>query len=394
MIVPITNKTIEKNLNLQIYSSIQELNTKEWDSIVNNRNIYLATAYLSAMEKSLEHEIKFRYFIFYENSSKAVAVGVVQFLNFIDKGSNEKEEVCRIRNSIKKRLLTEKGIRMMTCGTPFASGENGFIYTDFLSDAEAYEHLSKALLQIQKKEKDTPVILLKELFPSSNSKGEILKKNKFNDFEVDVNMIFRIPPDWKNRNDYLNAMVTKFRTKAKTAIRKSEELTIKYLSLSEIDSLKEKIEKLYLLVLDKSPFQFGALNAKSFLFLKQNLKEDFIIKGYFIGNDLVGFSSAFIFDSILDANYVGIDYNFNQDFAIYQRMLYDYIELALERNCKELRYGRTAEEIKSSVGAQPVPMKLYIRHKNMIANRILKAIVKTIQPSSYELRKPFKQIDK
>ena len=109
---------------------------------------------------------------------------------------------------------------------------------------------------------------------------------------------------------------------------------------------------------------------------------------------MVGFSSSFLFNSILDANYVGINYEFNQEYAIYQRMLYDYVELAIEKRCSELRFGRTAEEIKSSVGAIPVPMKLFVRHKNPIANRILKAIVSTIKPSQYELRKPFKQIDK
>lgn len=105
---------------------------------------------------------------------------------------------------------------------------------------------------------------------------------------------------------------------------------------------------------------------------------------------LIGFSSSFIFNSILDANYVGINYEFNNEYALYQRMLYDYIEFAIQRNCSELRFGRTAEEIKSSVGANPVPMKLFIRHRNPIANRILKAIVGTIKPSEHELRKPFK----
>jgi hypothetical protein len=189
-------------------------------------------------------------------------------------------------------------------------------------------------------------------------------------------------------------MVTKFRTKAKTALRKSEDITIQNLSLEEIEFHKNKIESLYLQVLNKSQFQFGALHAESFVNLKRNLEEDFIIKGYFLGNTMVGFSSSFLFNSILDANYVGINYEFNQEYAIYQRMLYDYVELAIEKRCSELRFGRTAEEIKSSVGAIPVPMKLFVRHKNPIANRILKAIVSTIKPSQYELRKPFKQIDK
>jgi len=93
-----------------------------------------------------------------------------------------------------------------------------------------------------------------------------------------------------------------------------------------------------------SSFQFGSLKAESFVNLKRNLGSDFIIKGFFLGSELVGFSSSFIFNSILDANYVGIHYELNQEYAIYQRMLYDYIELAIERNCGKLQFGRTAEK--------------------------------------------------
>ncbi|MBK7056554.1 MAG: hypothetical protein IPH52_16205 [Leptospiraceae bacterium] len=46
----------------------------------------------------------------------------------------------------------------------------------------------------------------------------------------------------------------------------------------------------------------------------------------------------------MDANYVGIHYELNQEYAIYQRMRYDYIEPAIKRNCGELRFGRTAKE--------------------------------------------------
>ena len=57
---------------------------------------------------------------------------------------------------------------------------------------------------------------------------------------------------------------------------------------------------------------------------------------------------------------------------------------------KELRLGRTAEIIKSCVGAKPVDMKLYIRHGNSISNKILKPLAEFISPSAYEVRNPFK----
>ena len=119
----------------------------------------------------------------------------------------------------------------------------------------------------------------------------------------------------------------------------------------------------------------------------------FIVKGYLRDEELVGFSSAFICNDIVDANYVGINYDLNHKHAIYQRMLYDYVALAMENNSAELRFGRTAEEIKSTIGAEPVAMNLYIRHKSRIKDKVLKPIFASIKPSEFELRKPFKALE-
>ena len=51
---------------------------------------------------------------------------------------------------------------------------------------------------------------------------------------------------------------------------------------------------------------------------------------------------------------------------------------------------RTAEEIKSSLGAEPVDMKLYAKHKNSVSNKLIKPFLESISPSEFELRKPFK----
>ena len=41
----------------------------------------------------------------------------------------------------------------MTCGSPFACGENGFIFTSEIPETEAYKNLARGLIQLQKTEK-------------------------------------------------------------------------------------------------------------------------------------------------------------------------------------------------------------------------------------------------
>jgi hypothetical protein len=92
----------------------------------------------------------------------------------------------------------------------------------------------------------------------------------------------------------------------------------------------------------------------------------------------------------LDGNFIGLDYDYNYEYAVYQRMLYDFIKHGIERGVKYVKIGRTAEEIKSGVGAEPVEMKFYAKHRNKVTNAILKPFVQKLQPSEFELRKPFK----
>ncbi len=83
----------------------------------------------------------------------------------------------------------------------------------------------------------------------------------------------------------------------------------------------------------------------------------------------------------------------NKSHAIYQRMLYDYIDIAIKQKLSTLNFGRTASEIKSSVGAIPQHLTVYIRHKKSIRNKFLKLFLLKIRPTKFNQKFPFK-IDK
>ena len=90
------------------------------------------------------------------------------------------------------------------------------------------------------------------------------------------------------------------------------------------------------------------------------------------------------------AHFVGIDYALNKERAIYQRMLYDYVAMAIEKNLSAINFGRTASEIKSSIGATPQDLTCYVRHKKSITNRFLKPFLKDIAPTPFRQKMPFK----
>ncbi len=396
MLEKIKNRSKAKSLRYDYYNHADDIPIDDWNKVKRDNTIFLSLNYLKALEYTLTETIKFKYILFY-NQEMPVAIAVAQLIKFNPTELKVQEFPCRINDTIKNTLLKNLEVKALVCGNIFSCGEHGFVYDTNCIDAKfAFENLSNALREIRKSENsDKPsFILLKEFWPSSFETSDYIKEYDFKEFKIDVNMVLPIHPVWNTFEDYLASMRTKFRTRAKKIFKKSEKLIVKDFEAQDIVTFKDDINKLYLSVIDKADFKIGKLNSYTFKHLKQTLGESFVFKGYFLEEKLVGFTTSFILADAIDANHIGIDYAYNKDYDIYQKMLYDYVDLAITKRVKELRLGRTAEIIKSCVGAKPVEMKLYVRHGNSISNTLLKPLVELISPNEYEVRNPFKlQLD-
>jgi hypothetical protein len=97
-----------------------------------------------------------------------------------------------------------------------------------------------------------------------------------------------------------------------------------------------------------------------------------------------------VWQSKLEAHFVGLDYEYNTSKGLYQNMLYDFIRQAIEAKSDTLYLGRTALEIKSTVGAEPDLMSLYVKSANPIYQRIVGPIFGNLKQTDWIQRRPFK----
>ncbi len=379
----------ESQYNQTIATSIKAINKQHWEQVVQNRNVYLSIPYLLALERTMSKEMDFFYSISYNNDNLPILVCCFQLVMFTDKRNNGTQKVL-------KHLTKSEGdnfsMNALVCGNVFSDGENGFLWNN-ISEEEAINeaaYIAKRIKQNKETKKKLSMLLFKEFWPSSTTYSDELKRHSYQSFMVDVNMILKVHPKWNNMDDYLQSLKAKFRTRANSVFKKSKDLVIKSLTPEEIHHHHTRIEILFNNVLNKSDYSYGTINPNSFMNFKKELGDNFSFRGLFLDNELVGFSTAFFHRGIMEANYVGIDYSHNLDLAVYQRILYDYVEQAITSKSRELQLGRTSELIKSALGAEPVNMKLYARHKSAISNALIKPLFCFITPSEFELRKPFK----
>jgi len=395
MLKKIIKKCSSSEINYQFYSSIDKLPKLDWEHFNTKGNILFKPGYLKGIESSLKNEIEFNYILFFDPQKKPIGFAVTQFITVNTKELQSRELPYNICKSIKNTLLKNIDVNVLVCGNIYACGEHHFVFNEQqISHKEAYLSLTKALKDTRNMDhsEKPSYILIKEFWPQTFENSNEIIKEGFSEINIDPNMVLKLKPHWKTFDDYLVSMRTKFRTRAKKVLSNSKSIETKNLTANDLIFHKKKIEKLYYSVIDNAYFKLGKLNIEVFISLKETLLDKFIFTGYFIKSELIGFKTCFVQQNNIEAFHVGFDYNYKKSHNIYQRILYDYVDLAIKHKVPRLLLGRTSETIKSCVGAEPVDMKLFVRHRNSISNKLLKPLTDFITPNQNEIRNPFKKI--
>ena len=378
------------------FSSTDQISPTIWQGLQCAKNIYFNPDFLKSIEKN-HSEIVFSYIVLIDKSSNPIAFASIQIVNFhIDDIKNDLELLIRKLKNIGRKLHVlpkKKPLKILISGNTFVSGEHGIFIKKNQDKKIIIKELAKAILHFVNANKKLKIdaFLLKDFRNKSLFISNELRDYNYHPFSVEQNMILKLDKSWHVFEDYLGSMKTKFRVKARKAFLRSTDLKIENVTLENIDIQLPKMTALYKKVVDNADFNLGNFNLNSFKDLKENLGSNYILKTYWLQDNIVGFISGVINEKSLDAHFVGIDYLLNKEHAIYQRMLYDYIEIGIEKKLNRINFGRTASEIKSSVGAVPQDLTMYIRHKKSITNKILKLFLQRIQPTPFQQKFPFKK---
>ncbi len=383
--------------NVSFYKSISEIPKEVWVDLNCTKNLYFHPDYLQSIEENNVH-LAFFYTVLKDDTGKAISLATVQIIDFYMDSLNNNEEgiihtiACLGRKF--KILPAEKPLKILNCGNPFVSGEHGIFITPNQNKKKVLRSLAKAILSYSEDHYTFPIdiFIMKDFVEDSLPISNELISLGYYSFNVEPNMKLDLKPEWTSFDDYLAALKTKFRVKAKKALKLSKELQVKDISAENSDVSLKSMTDLYQKVASKASFNLGEFRVKTYRDLTKKLQGNYVLKSYSLGEKTVGFLSGMVNQNSLDAHFVGIDYELNKAYGIYQRMLYDYIDFAIQNRLDTINFGRTASEIKSSVGATPEHLTIYVRHKKSITNKFLKLFLSRIQPTAFHQKFPFKQV--
>lgn len=382
------------DLRLSIHDSIHLVRRADWEVVAKGAVLYLCYDHLSALEDAMAESMIFRYAVFHDPDYRPVGIACFQILDLEDNGSAYGESVRGLGVGIGSRIIKDLKVRSLVCGNVFHCGDHGAHFSKGIGREEQLRALEMAMEQLRADERLEPkvsVLLFKDLWPDRPNEATVLQGHGYHPLAMDVNMAMDIDPKWKNMVGYQDALTSKARTRINSILRRSAALQIKDMSALEIQRSIPALQYLFDEVLERSPFIFGRLNVGVYAEWKSLLGDKLMFRGFYLHGELVGFSSAFVLDDTLDAQFVGIDYTHTQDHGTYQRILVDLLELTIRKGFRRINFGRTAEQAKSTIGAEAVGMLFYVKHRNRLANRIIGPFIRKVRPDEFERRSPFKK---
>ncbi len=387
---------------VEVFSSVNEVPVAVWNQCLEESNLFLSLNYLGAAERSALPGMQFRYAVI-RSGDTPVAVLYFQVVNLSDAGLGgilNLEEYGGLAGSLSTRINDilfspgkNKESCILVCGNLLVSGEHGVAAVndeEFKLAIEAINPIKKVIAHSLPSHTRLVAFMVKDFFGHLNTIARpILKKDYFL-LNTDPEMIFDVRPEWKHFDDYKAALSSKYRVRTNSVLNKLGEVIIKELSIDEIVNAGNEIFQLNDNVIKKAPVKLARPSESYFINLKKIYGHHYRINGFFLNNKMIAFTSGLWNEAHFEAHYIGLDYQFNQQYCLYQNILYSYIKDAIECRSEKLFFGRTALEIKSTTGARPHDLSCYFRFANRVLNTLAKPLVSSTGPKEWIPRDPFK----
>ena len=384
---------------ISIHPSIIETKISQWEEMADHLPVSMNYDYLGLLEKLHSDQFDVHY-VFISKEEKTVGILYFQTVKF--KGAyvknffrtNENSGLLqRIFYGIMDVFFELMSWNLLLTGNIFFTGEGGVYFTDDVSDDEAADLIHQCYLTIAgKSKKSIHGLMMNNVYDNGIPYiHHYLKKFKYAAYPVDPDMFMNFKMEWNSFDDYLSSLNSKYRVRMKKVIKNSNEIEGRLLSHEEVAKLSNDIHALYLSTAANVDLNLGYLDSTYFEEMSDLFGDRFQLIGYFKEAQLIGFMSLLRIDTAIDVNYMGMDYAHSKRYSLYNRMLVDLVKLGIELKAETMHLGRTATEIKSTIGAEAKKMMIYLSSPTALYAKGMRFFQSYFGSPRYTLRQPFKQ---
>ena len=375
-----------------LFDSVAMLRPDHWDSLTAHESVYFSRRYLEVLEANAPANLRMHYALIYRGGQPVAAV-VAQAVEV----RGDAVPRPNIQKAARASLAKMKE-RILVCGNLLSWGFHGVAFARDAEPLEVWPAVAEALYRIRRADKlfgDTGLVLIKDLNDDVDADAGPLSRFNYRPMETEPNMVFHVDPKWSSFEDYLKDLRSGYRNSVKKVMKDFSEggYTLEPLDADGVKVHRNHIHGLYHQVHDQQKLRLISLNPDFIPALAETFGADFRTR---LARDPQGLPVGFITTLRDQEGAVGYYIGFDKEAAakgapIYLRLLQCTIQDAIEMKAKWLSLGRTALQPKAQLGAQPAPLRCYVRHRIPAMNAVVRSFLNFMpEPDTAPERNPFK----
>jgi hypothetical protein len=209
-------------------------------------------------------------------------------------------------------------------------------------------------------------------------------------FQAEPSMVLPIRPEWTDFEDYKSTFSSKYRIRTNRVYQLSAGVSAHRLSKEEFMHCRPAFRQMLERLNSKIAFKTGEVSVQFFAEQFDRWGDAFQFMCYRLNDEPVGFITLLDQDETLYALHACTEPEAYRDMHVYQRMMYDAVATAIAGKYKALHLGKTAPEIKSTLGARPVEEWISVYTPCVFRRMVLRLAARFTRLPEWQLRHPFK----
>jgi predicted N-acyltransferase len=375
----------EGSLAAQTFHGLDAIAAAEWDSLLQSGSGPLSHGYLTAWENAELPGLRSCPTVAYGSSPSLPVAASPGYLYKLDLAEVRVPAAAGTLRMIRRAWPGFLSALTYELGSPTPL-TNPFLVADPSLRAPAVEALITAALD-EGRRSGAQFLLVQNFTSGGGPAQEELRRLGFARVPMLPTAVVDLPFD--SFDDYLGAMRAQYRRRARQALKRSAGLEVE--QLSDFSELADELARLWRLIFDRATQIKREILTPDYFRAVAPLENTTVLLTRRGDGSIASFALLLSDHPWLSFLFCGFDEAAGRTEGAYFRLLYEIVRVAIEGRFQQVELGLTTIQPKLDIGAVPVPLFAWVKHRNPVLQRLVEAAASgPLRPRQLEPRRVFK----
>ena len=366
---------MKKAIRIQIYRDINQIEPAQWDSILDPEDLQASHRFIRVCQDSGVENAQYWHCMFYQNRELVAIATFFKLEVSIDLLSGKKtRRIVGITRRLWKNFLR---IPMIFCGLPVSFGRSTI---RFRKGVDHRPIISKAAAEMEAlaEQEGVWVLCFKEFFPDEVKLLDPLILLGY--FRAPSLPFCSLKVSWNDFDTYIANLRSGYRRQLCAGLRKMDEQNLYPCVIQDFAPFVDQIFHLYEQVMDRAQYQLERLNRDFFEHLNALFSSGAQAILIMKGKEILTAAILLMGPKSVTFLLAGIDYDRHRKTGAYVHLLHEIIRFSIQKEAAWIDMGQTSYYLKRRLGAKPIPMWVYLRHRNRFWHFLFKIFSRWLFP--------------